>query len=242
MRRLLRLAFLVPALALAGEWQQDATRIERISVPMTLDATTQVGMTVCTDESKATCTGNCASPCASGSEKPIGVYWGLTAGTAHASTLYSIVVAGFTYTIPEEDHAAIALGDVEVTATGVGGYIEASATVNPVTHNQELGHALVAEDKYTFSGTTDVDADTEIITLDSDPTTWAVGDPVVYWDSADAAAVGGLTDGSVYWIVYKSGANVKLAGTKGGAVINLSDGDGTTMYLQRLVLSIIHWN
>jgi hypothetical protein len=176
----------------------------------------------------------------------VGVYVGTAAATAHSSTEYDICVGGIAYVIPIEDHADVTINQIvfaQNDGAGYAGYSEFADTIGTANHNAEVGHTLYASAKVTFTGTTGVDPDTDTITLSSDPTTWAVNDPVVFWDSADAAVPTGMTDGLVYWIKTKSGADVTLSATRGGTTLDITaDGDGTTMYLQKLPKAILHWN
>lgn len=209
-------------------------------VPFTADATFYLGMVGEVDAAHATCTGDCLEPAAVGSDKPSGVYVGTAAATAHATTEYTFAIGGKAYVAPAEDTVSVALNDIAYGAsTGSStGYAQFSATVAGGNHNAEIGHSLYPETAIVISSLDDAN---DYLVMASGPT-WAVGDPVVYWNSGDTT-VTGLVDGGVYWVQYVSGSNVALTDTRGGTKTAISGGTfAAGAYLMRLPKCNIHWN
>jgi hypothetical protein len=201
-------------------------------VGLTPDAIMQVGMVAMADAG----TDERYDVNGAGGTLPIGIVGG--SGPTAAGTARALVVQGTCYVAPAEDVVAVTRGHVCFVDGSDAGYVDDNAALQAAGLN--IGIYLNSEAAVTFDGAADVAAD-GTITLDSDQTAWAVGDPVIYWDSGDTAPAE-LTTGGVYWIQSKAGAAVKLAATRGGAAITLTDGSGTTMYLMRLPKCIIHWN
>jgi len=202
-----------------------------IMVGMTPDAIMQVGMVAMADAG----TDERYDVNGAGGTLPIGIVGG--SGATAAGTARALVVRGICYVAPAEDVVSITRGHVCFVDGSDAGYVDDNAALQAVGLN--IGRYITSEAAVAFNGADDVAAD-GTITLDSDPTTWAIGDPVIYWDSGDTAPAE-LTTGGVYWIQAKTGAAVKLAATRGGAAITLTDGSGTTMYLMRLPKVILHW-
>jgi len=200
-------------------------------VGLTPDAIMQVGMVAMADAG----TDNRYDINGAAGTLPIGIVGG--SGPTAAGTARALVVQGVCYVAPAEDVVSITRGHVCFVDGSDAGYVDDNAALQAAGTN--IGIYLNSEAAVAFDGAADVAAD-GTITLDSDPTAWAVGDPVIYWDSGDTAPAE-LTTGGVYWIQSKTGANVKLAATRGGAAIALSDGSGTTMYLMRLPKVILNW-
>lgn len=162
-------------------------------------------------------------------------------GDSVQGTATSVTVEGMAYVIPLED-----------TAITFNTYAEMSATAGKVASNASLPAAgkrigtflTSAAVSATISGSGGVNTTTEVITCGVDVAAlgWAVGDPVVYYNSG-GTTLGGLADGGVYFIRSVSTTDVTLAATPGGALLNLSDdGDDNTQYIVKLPLVMIHWN
>ncbi len=174
-------------------------------------------------------------------ETPVGIVAG-DGPTAQGVTA-SLVVDGYAYLAMAEDEADPVRGYVCYQDASDAGYAACASSVSTSRHDYEVGHPVVTEAKVTFDGAADVDPAVDSIVLDSTPSpAWAVGDPVIFWNSGDTEPAG-LTDGKVYFIKTISTATVTLAATRGGAAVDITaDGSGSTMYLQRLVKVIAHWN
>ena len=67
----------------------------------------------------------------------------------------------------------------------------------------------------------------ETITL-SDAGTWAVDDAATYAVASGNTAVGGLVDGTTYYVSFANSTVIALAATPGGANINLTAGTSET--------------
>lgn len=218
--------------------------------PLTADATAQVGDLVMPDAGTTNRfdvnTGNAAMP--------LGVLAG-TGPSAQGTTGYPIVFAGLGRCAIQEDAAVTFSHWLIVSATAgkcndsaaittiglnIGRALESAPVSNVIAHNGCTGGA----------GCINTALDTPNagpagqITLSADVAAqgWAVGDPVIYWNSGGTTPTG-LTDGKVYFLASVATTNVTLSATKGGAVVVPSDqGDDATQYLQKLPLAAIHIN
>lgn len=204
-------------------------------VGMTPDAVMQVGMVAMADAG----TDGRYDINGVNNESPIGIVGG--SGPTTAGTARGLVVSGMGYVAPAEDVVAVVRGYVAFQDASDAGYADFAANVAASRHDYEVGHPIYAEAAIAFDGEVDVDPTANTIVLDSTPA-WVVGDPVIYWDSGDTAPAGMVT-GTVYWIKTIATATVTLSATRGGAVLDITgDGSGTTMYLMRLPMCVIHWN
>jgi hypothetical protein len=168
---------------------------------------------------------------------PIGILTG-TGATTSTQTYY-LAMGGLAYVAPEEDQPDIDTTMVVVQSAVTAGYALFDATINANVHNTEIGHPIYSEAKITIASLDDAN---DHLVMNSSPA-WAIGDPVIYWNSGDTS-ITGLTEGYVYWLTTgTTGTDMYLAATKGGAKIAISGGTFTEgCYLQRLPKCIIHWN
>lgn len=214
--------------------------------PMVADAVVQVGQTVMPD---AGTDGRFDLNTGSGT---LGI--GVLGGTAVAAqgTSYPVISNGLAYVAVTEDTAVTRGHHLLQSATA--GYCSDSATVS--TDGLNIARTLRSEpvtNVIVFNGCTggagcintalntpNVGA-AGMITLSADVAAagWAVGEPVVYWNSGGTTPTG-LTDGKTYFLLSVATTNVTLSATKGGTVVvPSSQGDDSTQYLQRLPLSVI---
>jgi len=213
-------------------------------IRMTAGETTQHGMIV-TPSTAADMTFLKAD---GATQQPIGVYNGTS--VAAAASAYTIDIAGIAYVAPQEGLVAVTSGWVCTVGDATpadDGYMFCAVNVAGVTdHTREIGHPLTSEAADTFNG--DSDVDTTENTIANVTATWAVGDPVIYWDAADTPPTG-LTDGSVYWVCSQSTGTVRLSATYTTTTCNAASsvditaaGSGTSMYLMRLPKVVLHFN
>jgi hypothetical protein len=168
-------------------------------------------------------------------------------------TKYQVIYGGRAYVAPAED-TPITRGH-HLLQSATAGYVTDSATVS--TPGLNIAKALYSEpvtNVIVYNGCTGGAGciNTALntpnvgpagqITLSADVVAqgWAVGDPVIFWNSGGATPTG-LTDGAVYWIVSVSTTNVTLQVSLNttGVVVPSSQGNDATQYLQRLPLSVV---
>lgn len=210
----------------------------------TSDSALQVGMIVAVDESHSTCGAQtaCVEAAPNSTDKPVGLYVGTGAATAHASTEYTFAVGGKAYVAPIEGTTVANAGDIvyaQNDAVGYAGYAEFAATVGTANHNAEVGHVLRTEEADLIDSAADAG---DTITILDDLGGWAVGDPVIFWEDT-GASVSGLTSGAVYFIKTKNSHVLTLSATLGGDTVPITaDFTASNAYLMRLPLCIIHFN
>ena len=220
---------------------------QEYTVSLTADAVTQPGQIVMPDAGTA----NRFDVATGSGTLAIGIFSTSSGVRAAQATAYPVAVGGLTRVVIAED-ADGALGEY-LTMSATAGYANAGAIS---TIGQNIGRILetapvtnvIAHNGCTgAAGCINTALDTPNagpagqITLSADVAAqgWAVGDPVVYWNSGGVVATG-LLDGFVYWLVSVSTTNVTLAATRGGAVIvPSSQGTDATQYLQKLPLATI---
>jgi len=200
-----------------------------VVVGLTSDAIIQVGQIVMAD---AGTDGRYDINGANGT-LAIGVLGG--SGSAAAAAARGPVVSGNAYVAMAED-VAVTRGHV-LYQSATAGFAADNSALQAAGLN--IGIALYSEALYAFTAPGGVTTNT--ITLDSAPG-WAVGDPVIYWQSGDATVPTGLTTGTVYFIKTIATAAITLSLTRGGAAVAITEntGSGTTMYFQRLPLALIN--
>lgn len=219
------------------------------AMQLTADATVQVGQVVMadagTDGRFDVNTGNGTTA--------IGVLAPTSNGAAAAGTAYGVVFGGVAYVAQAEDQTvtrahylcqSATAGYVADSATLCGAalgiakalYSEGvTATINPTGCTGGAGCINTALNTPNTGPAGQITAGVDVAALG-----WAVGDPVVYWNSGGTTPTG-LTDGSVYWLVSVSTTNVTISATKGGTVVVPStQGDDGTQYLARLPLAVVH--
>ncbi len=211
------------------------------SYSLTADAVAQFGMALMVDAGTA----SRFDVATNGSTLTIGFLGGT--GPSAQGSAYPVIFGGKHYCAPTEDGAFTLAHYLIIGA--VSGRCTDSAAITTIGKN--LGWALTAEPvSNTINpagctgglGCINTALDTPSvgpagqITLSADVAAagWAVGDPVVYWNSGGTTPTG-LTDGNTYWLVSVSTTKVTIAATKGGAVVvPTTQGDDATQYLQRL--------
>jgi len=219
------------------------------SFPLTADVVAQVGDLVMPDGGTA----NRFDVHTGSATMPLGVLAGT--GPSVQGTSYPIVFAGLGRCAIEEDAAVTLAHWLIVSATAgkcndsatlttiglnVGKALEAAPVTNVIAHNGCTGGTGCINTALDTPNTGPAGQ----ITLGADVAAqgWAVGDPVIYWNSGGTTPTG-LTDGKVYFLVSVATTNVTISATKGGAVVVPStQGDDATQYLQKLPLAVIQLN
>lgn len=164
-------------------------------------------------------------------------------------------ISGATIGVFGVDATEIGVGDggiaqMIITDTGSGYNANATVTVSGTgTANAQVNstgrvatvHITAAGDSYTtaptvtiaapaaqsFNALTAVSNTAETITL-SDAGTWAVDDAATYAVASGNTAVGGLVDGTTYYVSFANSTVIALAASPGGANINLTAGVSET--------------
>ena len=216
------------------------------SFPLVADAVIQYGSTVMPDAG----TDGRFDVTTGSATLSIGVLQGV--GPSAQGTTYNVVYGGLARLLPTED-SAVTRGhyliqsatagrvDDSATVTTIGLniakalYSEAvSATINPAGCTGGSGCINTALDTPSAGPAGQITLGVDVAALG-----WAVGQPVVYYNSGGTTPTG-LTDGNVYWLKSVSTTKVTIAATKTGAVVVPSDqGDDGTQYLQRLPLAVV---
>lgn len=80
--------------------------------------------------------------------------------------------------------------------------------------------ANVASRSISFNANTEVDNTTDFISYASNP--FSNGDSLVYSNTAGTTVVGGLANGTTYYVVSANSTGFKLSATRGGSAINLT--------------------
>ena len=169
-----------------------------------------------------------------------------------AGSTYQVIYGGLAYVAPAEDQTVTRSHFLVQSATA--GCVNDSATVG--TDGLNIATALYSE-PVTFTinpagctgGAGCINtalnspnagpAGQSTLAADAGTAGWAVGQPVIFWNSGGTTPTG-LTDGKVYFLGSVSGANVTLLSTTSSAVVvPSSQGDDATQYLQRLPLAAI---
>ena len=131
--------------------------------------------------------------------------------------------AGHYYVNNNISTSSVTLADID---NGTSSAAISSLTVNDVT----------------FNGVGDVDGSANTITLTGH--SYVTGDAVVY-DTGAETAIGGLSNTTVYYIIYEDTNTVKLASSyanaKAGTEIDItSDGTGTATFHKRLIAAVFN--
>jgi hypothetical protein len=92
------------------------------------------------------------------------------------------------------------------------------------TSGLQLGNTSYFANAVSFNANSAVNDTNETITIASANTKYAVGDKVQYTVDAGNTAMGGLSNGSYYWIAFSNTTVITLAATYGGANVNITKG------------------
>lgn len=111
-----------------------------------------------------------------------------------------------------------------------GNGVVATDAVRPGPVNQAV---KIEDSRFSSASATDINVSSNVITATSH--TYSNGDPIRY--VAGTAAVGGLTNGSIYYVVSSvAGTSFKLANTAGGTEIDItSTGTGTQYWYRSFI-------
>lgn len=107
------------------------------------------------------------------------------------------------------------------TANNVGGVRGPWAMgVSDVFRLHSVHKANGASRAVSFNANTSVNTDTDFISITNN--VYANGDSVVYSNTGMVSGVGGLANGSTYYVVYANSSGLALSATRGGANIDLT--------------------
>ncbi len=179
---------------------------------------------------------------------------GVLAGTGPSAqaTAYPVIMNGLAHFRPAEDQSftrghyllqsatAGAVNDSATVSTdglNIGLALRSEAVTAVIVHNGCTGGAGCIN---TALNTPNAGPAGQItLGVDVAALGWAVGQPVIYWNSGGTSPTG-LTDGNVYWLLSVATTNVTIAASKGGAVVVPTDqGNDATQYLQRLPWGVV---
>ena len=133
----------------------------------------------------------------------------------NANATATIAGAGSSATANAEANSSGRIATLNLTAGGTD-YYDGNTTVT-----------IAAPAAQSFNALTAVSNTADTITL-AGAGTWAVGDQATYAVASGNTAVGGLVDGTTYFVSFANSTVIALAATEGGANIDLTAGTSET--------------
>lgn len=163
---------------------------------------------------------------------------GMTVGQFGVDVAEAASGNGTVHSVVFTSHGSGYSANATITVSGGGGAsfaanAEANATGriaavnignNGVGYTSAPTLTVSAPDPIVFYGnTTQVDAAEDFITLNANAALFADGDVVTYLVAAGNTAIGGLSNGTAYYVVSANSTGVKLSTSSGGSAIDLTD-------------------